>query len=110
MLIYGVMIRNRPQRVSLRKVGITEEQYDEYVQRFGMLCKICGGVGRDMALPNPYNYRCTLELDHDHKTGKFRGMLCRNCNTALGKFKDSPELLTKAIKYLDLKDVQWLNI
>ncbi len=93
-------MRNRPQRVSLRKVGLTEEQYDEYIRHFGHFCRICGGVEHDITLPNPCNFRCTLELDHDHKTGKFRGMLCRNCNVALGKFKDSPAILEKAIEYL----------
>ena len=41
-----------------------------------------------------------LHVDHCHKTGKIRGLLCRNCNTSLGKFKDSPEILQNAITYL----------
>jgi hypothetical protein len=39
-------------------------------------------------------------VDHCHKTGEFRGILCTNCNNGLGRFKDSPELLSKAAKYL----------
>ena len=39
-------------------------------------------------------------LDHDHKTGKFRGWICHNCNRALGAFKDDPELLIEALLYL----------
>ena len=39
-------------------------------------------------------------LDHDHKTGAFRGWLCHDCNKALGFFKDSVTLLESAIKYL----------
>jgi hypothetical protein len=42
----------------------------------------------------------TLSLDHNHKTGKFRGWLCNNCNTGLGMFKDSPEILQRALLYL----------
>lgn len=42
-----------------------------------------------------------LEVDHDHKTGKVRGMLCRRCNGALGWFGDSIEFLKKAIAYLE---------
>lgn len=42
----------------------------------------------------------SLCLDHCHKTGQLRGFLCNNCNTGLGSFKDSPELMIKAIKYL----------
>jgi len=45
---------------------------------------------------------CTnnLRIDHDHKTGKLRGVLCRNCNVALGMFADSIEALEKARNYL----------
>ena len=41
-----------------------------------------------------------LNLDHDHETGKFRGWLCVNCNTGLGKFGDNIAGLEKAIEYL----------
>ena len=53
-------------------------------------CELCG---------DPPNYR-SLHLDHDHKTGKFRGWLCSKCNQGLGLFKDNPELLMKAVEYL----------
>lgn len=39
-------------------------------------------------------------LDHCHETGEFRGFLCNNCNIALGRFKDDPEILLNAIAYL----------
>lgn len=39
-------------------------------------------------------------IDHDHKTGEIRGVLCHNCNTGIGKLQDSVELLEKAIIYL----------
>ena len=45
-----------------------------------------------------------LSVDHNHITGKIRGLLCSSCNVGLGVFKDSPDLLRKAIKYLDDND------
>jgi hypothetical protein len=39
-------------------------------------------------------------IDHCHETGAVRGSLCQDCNTSLGKFRDSPELLARAIHYL----------
>jgi len=58
-------------------------------------------------LPEPENceicHRITvkaLALDHDHVTGKSRGYLCNTCNTGLGLFRDSEELLMQAIQYL----------
>lgn len=41
-------------------------------------------------------------LDHDHRTGSYRGVLCDNCNIGLGHFCDSPELLARAITYLQI--------
>lgn len=57
----------------------------------GRRCKICG-VGLE------YD---SIHTDHDHSTGKVRGILCRNCNTALGKFKDDPALLRRAASYIE---------
>lgn len=39
-------------------------------------------------------------LDHDHETGALRGALCWRCNSGLGKMKDSPDVLAKALRYL----------
>jgi hypothetical protein len=41
-----------------------------------------------------------LHIDHCHKTGKVRGLLCSACNPALGAFKDDPKLLMAAVRYL----------
>jgi hypothetical protein len=50
-------------------------------------CVICGNNG-------------DLVVDHDHSTGKVRGMLCNHCNRGLGHFRDSPMLLEFAVQYL----------
>jgi len=42
-----------------------------------------------------------LHVDHDHITGALRGLLCSACNTGLGFFRDHPELLKRAIEYLN---------
>lgn len=55
------------------------------------LCGICGG-----AFKNPFDGM----IDHDHRTGDLRGLLCQNCNRGLGMFRDSIELLIRAAEYL----------
>lgn len=74
-----------------RNYGITIEDYNELTLKQGGVCALCGKeetIGRRLA------------VDHCHKTGKVRGLLCQACNTGIGKLGDSIELLQKAIKYL----------
>lgn len=78
-------------KVTLRKWGFTEEQYLSLFEIQNHRCAICGSERRD--------YR-TLAVDHDHKTGAVRGLLCQDCNMALGQFKDDPEILDAAAAYL----------
>lgn len=49
-------------------------------------------------------------VDHNHETNKFRGWLCHNCNTALGAFRDSQEILERAIKYLNCDFIMELDM
>lgn len=71
--------------------GLTPEQYLDMLEEQQGKCAICNEV--------PTTKR-GLAVDHDHATGKVRGLLCTGCNTALGSFKDNEELLTSAIEYL----------
>ena len=76
-----------------RNSGWSPEDYEEaFVKQHGR-CAICG-----CALNSSRYTR--FAGDHDHKTGKLRGLLCTNCNTALGLFKDSIERLDSAKRYL----------
>ena len=73
----------------IRSYGITVEEYDEMLESQGGGCYICGigPVGR------------ALDIDHDHRTGKVRGLLCSNHNRALGLLGDDPDLLLAAHTY-----------
>jgi hypothetical protein len=80
---------------SWRNAGIKNMTYDRYLQMLesqNNCCAICG-LHKD-------TFQKQLAVDHDHKTGEPRGLLCLNCNNGLGKLKDSVELLEKAINYL----------
>jgi hypothetical protein len=76
-----------------RTFGITLEDYKDKLQEQNNLCAICR---RD----NNYK-RNYFEVDHCHKTGKIRDLLCSQCNMGLGSFKDSPEIMKSAIDYIN---------
>ena len=61
-------------------------------------CAICKTVGFKMR----EDHTTGMNLDHDHATGKPRGLLCHNCNRGLGLFQDNPSLLREAAKYVEL--------
>lgn len=83
-----------------RRYGVTPEQYDAMLQSQNGRCAICGTTD-----PKTRTSGCHVKssfcVDHCHKTGKVRGLLCMECNTGLGKFKDNPDTLTAAISYLN---------
>lgn len=72
--------------------GITLEQYYAMRESQEGRCAICGCPDRTKAR--------RLAVDHDHKSGKVRALLCHHCNTGLGNFRDDPALMMKAIQYL----------
>ncbi len=73
------------------KYGITPELKQILVENQDSLCLICGCAIDAI----------TCATDHCHKDHFIRGMLCRTCNSALGLFKDSPEILRRAADYLE---------
>lgn len=80
-----------------RNYGITETQYEAKKLIQKNRCMICGSEGFCIG-KNGHTEK--LVVDHDHKTGKVRGLLCHNCNRALGLLQDSVEVITKAAEYL----------
>lgn len=81
------------QKSKLKKYGLTPEQYEAMVAAQNNQCAICGGG------PRPKGFR--LGVDHCHKTGKVRGLLCLPCNHAMGIFKDDLTRLRAAVAYLE---------
>lgn len=75
----------------LKAYGITLEQYNNFSAAYDNVCHICS---------KPCPAKRKLAVDHNHKTGLIRGLLCINCNKGLGNFKDDLDLLLKAIEYL----------
>ena len=76
------------RRSRLKTYGLTEADYEDMVEEQDGVCLICS---------------CTedrLVVDHDHETGKVRGLLCRACNRGIGLLQDNPMILQKAADYL----------
>lgn len=90
------MPRNRnktyeEQRISrIRSYGISVEDYDRMLEEQNGGCYICGKSSTTRA----------LDIDHDHSTGKVRGLLCSPHNRVLGLLDDDPEMLVAALIYL----------
>jgi len=70
------------------RYNLTSEQYYKLFKIQNNKCLIC-------------KKKTKLVIDHDHKTGKFRGLLCRECNLGIGLLKDNVTILKMAIKYLE---------
>ena len=90
--------RRVDRRETICKSCCTEQRirskhyYPILTKKHGAVCAICG-------VTEEQNGK-RLAVDHCHTTGVIRGLLCSACNTSLGKFKDSVELLQRAIQYL----------
>lgn len=80
--------------IRFKATGWSPTDYEKAYHIQNGKCAICGCV------LNSSRYT-RFAGDHDHKTGKLRGLLCSNCNTALGLLKDSPIRLKQALTYLE---------
>lgn len=73
------------------KFGMTLEDYDSMLEQQDGKCAICKSEDSKGK---------RFSVDHNHKTGEVRGLLCNPCNAALGLLKDSPEIINSAKEYL----------
>lgn len=78
-----------------KKYGISLADYEAMLQSQDGGCAICHVPEKEAHKASEY-----LCVDHDHATGKVRGLLCSDCNRGLGCFRDTPALLTESAKYL----------
>lgn len=84
--------RQAVRRANLKSgYGLTTEGYDALLMECGGACQVCG----DTPFGKP------LFVDHCHITGLVRGLLCGNCNTAIGMVGERTEVLRRMIAYLD---------
>lgn len=80
-----------------RKYGLNKEKYLKILASQNYVCAIC-------SRPETCLFKGkvkTLSIDHDHKTGRVRGLLCSKCNSGLGYYEDSVDRLRNAALYLE---------
>jgi hypothetical protein len=80
----------------MSKFKMTVSDYEFLWDKQGGLCAICKRPERAKR-DGVVKY---LAIDHDHKTGKIRGLLCSACNSGIGQLQDDPFILAEAIRYL----------
>lgn len=73
--------------------GITLDDYNEMLKKQDYKCEVC--------LRHESEFKRKLSVDHNHTTGKIRGLLCSLCNTALGKLKEDKEVINRLLNYID---------
>jgi len=82
-----------------KSYSISVEEYNNLLTKQNGVCAVCGQ--KDLSSRNVH-----LSVDHDHNTHKIRGLLCNNCNRAIGLLKDDIKILESAIEYLINNNVQ----
>lgn len=90
---YNLTPEEQKRNSRLKQYGINFEDYDRMFIEQNGCCAICG--------KHQTKEKKSLHVDHNHKTGKIRGLLCQKCNHGVGLFNDNLDLLKKAIEYLD---------
>lgn len=91
-------IINRRSRLK-SQYGISLEKYMEMLAEQKGTCAIC--KKEESQKSNKRGVTDSLRVDHCHRTGKIRGLLCSKCNFGIAQFNDDPVLLKRAIRYLE---------
>jgi hypothetical protein len=84
--------RAHRRKERLSKYSLSVEQYDFMFASQGRACAICGASA---------SAGQGFHIDHCHTTGAVRGILCQNCNIGIGNLQDDPEILRRALTYLE---------
>lgn len=79
--------KEKSRNYRLKQYGLSFEDYESMRTIQGNKCAIC-------------SKESYLHVDHDHETGNVRGLLCQQCNTGLGLFKDNVKNMESAVKYI----------
>ena len=79
-----------------RNFGLSMQDYEDMLKIQNGVCAIC---------QQKCNTENNLAVDHDHNSGKVRGLLCKNCNTAIGLLKENTDTLKKAFNYLEIHKI-----
>jgi hypothetical protein len=96
--------KNYHRKAHLRiNYGLTYDDFLAMIEKQDGICPICKQA------PSEHKWGRKWNVDHDHATGKVRGLLCRKCNLALGHFDDSIERMQAAIDYLSAFSTPQLN-
>ena len=90
------MTQRKPKRAA--GLGVTDDEYQRLLAEQGGGCAICEGKPKRLKKDGtPYR----LHVDHDHATGRIRGLLCYRCNKFLASYNATRPLLLRAVRYLD---------
>lgn len=92
---YRKRVKRSPDYMKIRRIeryNISVQDYNNLLEKQNHSCAICG--------IHSTKIRGRLHIDHDHITGKVRGLLCLKCNSGLGMFNDNIEIINNCIKYL----------
>lgn len=93
---------NGRDKIYQNKYGITLEQYNEMLEKQLHACAIC----KEPEYQISWGKTKRLAVDHCHKTGRVRGLLCQRCNTTLGRYEDDLYVWENFVSYLSSFEVE----